>query len=163
MSDPRKANSSRQNLAVFTYLKQKKHCFYDHEVHILDREDRRFEKVTRGRRGTTISCWEYHGWLQMSGLHRSCRLQALLPGSVRVPTAVQTHISSRTRALLADFLQTSRESTWGADFTDCDYPQFIAIQMWSSFPIANWKAKRTYESVKQLLYYNVTLKWHTPI
>ncbi len=45
MAQHRRANSSSgQDLAVFLHLQQNKHNFHDHEVRILDRENRWFER-----------------------------------------------------------------------------------------------------------------------
>ncbi len=44
MAQHRRANSSGQDSAVFLHLQQKKHNFHDHEVRILDREERWFER-----------------------------------------------------------------------------------------------------------------------
>ncbi len=44
MAQHRRANSSGQDSAIFLHLQQKKHHFHDHEVRILDREERWFER-----------------------------------------------------------------------------------------------------------------------
>uniref|UniRef100_A0A803K1Y2 Large ribosomal subunit protein uL1m n=1 Tax=Xenopus tropicalis TaxID=8364 RepID=A0A803K1Y2_XENTR len=44
MAQHRRANSSRQDSAVYLRLKEKGHSFEDSNVHILDREDRWFER-----------------------------------------------------------------------------------------------------------------------
>ncbi len=44
MSQHRRENSSGQNSAVYTHLKQKQHTSRDHDVHLLGREDGGFER-----------------------------------------------------------------------------------------------------------------------
>lgn len=44
MAQHRRANSSGQDSAVYLHLKEKVHSFEDSNVHILDREDRWFER-----------------------------------------------------------------------------------------------------------------------
>ena len=44
MAQHRRANSSGQDSAVYLHLKEKAHSFEDSNVHILDREDRWFER-----------------------------------------------------------------------------------------------------------------------
>ena len=44
MAQHRRANSSGLDSAVYLHLKEKAHSFEDSNVHILDREDRWFER-----------------------------------------------------------------------------------------------------------------------
>ncbi len=44
MAQHRRANSSGQDSAVYLHLKDRGHSFEDQQVHILDREDGRFER-----------------------------------------------------------------------------------------------------------------------
>ncbi len=89
------------------------------------------------------------GWIQMSGLHRSCKL-ADFAGTF--PEVCQYWGLSKPTIHLVhkrhwvDFLQTSRESVWGADFTGLhwlNYPQFIVIQT------MQWCCFSKYQLIKQ--------------
>ena len=44
MAQHQRASSSVQDSAVHFYLKEKGHSFEDEKVHVLDREDRRFDR-----------------------------------------------------------------------------------------------------------------------